>query len=93
MESQPQNPEFRNHPENFHPWDCLKRQKPSSDTKSSANYIEQKNLKSCFFRRLKHFCLVQYRSPSYFTELAILNIGHNYPVSSPEPSSLYIHYN
>ena len=21
MESQPQNPEFRNNPENFHPWD------------------------------------------------------------------------
>ena len=22
MESQPQNPEFRNNPENFHPWYC-----------------------------------------------------------------------
>ena len=22
MESQPQNPEFRNNPENFHPWHC-----------------------------------------------------------------------
>ena len=22
MESQPQNPEFRNNPENFHPWVC-----------------------------------------------------------------------
>ena len=23
MESQPQNPEFRNDPENFHPWRCV----------------------------------------------------------------------
>ena len=23
MESQPQNPEFRSNPENFHPWDYL----------------------------------------------------------------------
>ena len=22
MESQPQNPEFKNYPENFHPWNC-----------------------------------------------------------------------
>ena len=24
MESQPQNPEFRNNPENFHPWDLTR---------------------------------------------------------------------
>ena len=23
MESQPQNPELRNNPENFHPWHCI----------------------------------------------------------------------
>ena len=41
MESQPKNSEFRNNPKNFHPLDCLKRQKPSSK-ETVAYYIEQK---------------------------------------------------
>ena len=32
MESQPQNPEFRNNPENFRPWVCLAEGPQSSDT-------------------------------------------------------------
>ena len=35
MESQPQNPEFRINPENFHPWYCIKTTFTKVQSKSS----------------------------------------------------------